>query len=539
MCYSCKDIENASHSIITISSGNNDNDNTYTINNITNYSDSDNNSNSSFSNSNNYNESNPISHIPNKETFSNNNFITTTTQESIFIDKILQNKRKPLSKPKSHSHIKRDKNGTPLRCIKLYKHTPQIHFEHLQKLKHDIYEQEAEEFKTFFFPKTNHNRNAQLLKSKSTTAVNRLTEYHKQKTKRLLKKQTALTLKDLTKDIHNETFTPHINRKVFPNMKHKLISNNNYLISKRTALCPLIQQEEQKVCDDLNKKYSFYTTSPFYKSKLKTPKHVSKVNANYFKAKQHKLTQTHHGKYANYQNKVYNNTSYDNLYQQHELFLYKMDDKRKEIQQKEFPFKPQEHLSCRTLKVAKNISKDKSKERLYGRKCPMKEVVVVIKDDTTKTKKKRKNVKYKNVSQENYTKYQREYTAMFTNDLDKELIKMKDKEHNDEMCSNLEKKQQWLGRVNYLVVKTKIKNYKEIFNLLDKEKNGFISYDSLDIENVDERIREKVRKLVEFINEEKMEIVTFKEFCAVADEFLLEEMFRQKEDEECKNSSIE
>ena len=322
-------------------------------------------------------------------------------------------------------------------------------------------------------------------------------------------------------------------------MKHKLISNNNYLISKRTALCPLIQQEEQKVCDDLNKKYSFYTTSPFYKSKLKTPKHVSKVNANYLKAKQHKLTQTHHGKYANYQNKVYNNTSYDNLYQQHELFLYKMDDKRKEIQQKEFPFKPQEHLSCRTLKVAKNISKDKSKERLYGRKCPMKEVVVVIKDDTTKTKKKRKNVKYKNVSQENYTKYQREYTAMFTNDLDKELIKMKDKEHNDEMCSNLEKKQQWLGRVNYLVVKTKIKNYKEIFNLLDKEKNGFISYDSLDIENVDERIREKVRKLVEFIKEEKMEIVTFKEFCAVADEFLLEEMFRQKEDEECKNSSIE
>ena len=75
----------------------------------------------------------------------------------------------------------------------------------------------------------------------------------------------------------------------------------------------------------------------------------------------------------------------------------------------------------------------------------------------------------------------------------KELIKMKDKEHNDEMCSNLEKKQQWLGRVNYIVVKTKIKNYKEIFNLLDKEKNGFISYDMLNFDNIDERIKWKER----------------------------------------------
>ena len=543
MCYSCKDIKNSSHKIITISSSSNDNDYTYTSNNITNSNDSSySNNNDYFYSNSNTNETNTITHVPNKDTFSNNNFITTT-QESIFIDNILHNKHKPLSKhSKPPSHIKRDKNGVPIRCIQLYKHTPQIHFEHLQKLKHDLYEQEAEEFKTFFIPKTNHIRNAQLLKSKSTTVVNRLTDYNKQKTKCLLKKQTELTLKDLTKDIHNETFTPHINHKAFPNPKHKLIRDNKFLISKRTALSPLIHQEEQKVCDDLNRKYSFYTASTFYKSKPKASKHISKVHANYLKEKQHKLTQTHHGKYANYQNKTYTNTSYDNLYQQHELFLYKMDDKRKEIQQKEFPFKPQEHLSCRTLKMAKNISKDKIKERLYGRKCPMEEIVVVVKDDNKKMKKKRKGMKYKNVSQENYMKYQREYTAMFTNDLDKELIKMKDKEHNDELCSNLEKKQQWLGRVNYLVVKTKIKNYKEIFTLLDKDKNGFISYDTLDISNIDERIRNKVRKLIEFIKEEKMEIITFKEFCAIADEFLLEEMFKQnevQEEEECKNRSIE
>ena len=531
MCYSCKDIKNSSHKIITISSSSNDNDNTFTINNNTNSNNSSYNYNTNNDDSFYHNDTNTLTltHVVNKDTFSDNNFIPTTPNDSAFINNIIHNKVKPLSKP--HSHIKRDKNGTPLRCIQLYKHVPQIHYERVQKLKHDIYAQDAEEFKSFFTPKINHIRNAQLLKSKSTTVVNRLTDYSKQKTKSLLHKQTTTTLNALSKDINNETFTPHTNNKAFPGMKAKLIRDNNYLISKRTALSPLIQQEEQKVCDDLNKKY---------KSKLKTSKqqqqqqHITTLNTNYHKDKQHKLTQTHHAKYANYQNKVYNNTSYDNLYQQHELFLYKMDDKRKALQQQECPFKPQEHLSCRTIKLVKNISKDKIKERLYGRKPAMKEVVVVVKED----KRKKKGLKCK---EENYMKYQREYTAMFANDLDKELIKMKDKEHNDEMCSNLEKKQQWLGRVNYIVVKTKIKNYKEIFNLLDKEKNGFISYDMLDEDNIDERIKWKVRKLVKYIKQERMEIVTFKEFCAIADEFLLEEMFKQNEDEdweEEKNKSL-
>jgi hypothetical protein len=63
----------------------------------------------------------------------------------------------------------------------------------------------------------------------------------------------------------------------------------------------------------------------------------------------------------------------------------------------------------------------------------------------------------------------------------------------------------------------------------------------LDEDNIDERIKWKVRKLVKYIKQERMEIVTFKEFCAIADEFLLEEMFKQNEDEdweEEKNKSL-
>ena len=122
---------------------------------------------------------------------------------------------------------------------------------------------------------------------------------------------------------------------------------------------------------------------------------------------------------------------------------------------------------------------------------------------------------------------QRNVTVNLDSTYDKKLLEEKNHIHNNEMCNALEKKQQWLSRSMNIVMKMKIIKYKEIFDLLDGDGDGFVSYDKVKLSDVDNSILIAITPLLEEITKNKEEMMTFKEFVVIADKYIANQIFQK------------
>ena len=78
-----------------------------------------------------------------------------------------------------------------------------------------------------------------------------------------------------------------------------------------------------------------------------------------------------------------------------------------------------------------------------------------------------------------------------------------------------------------IVMKMKILKYKEIFDLLDGDRDGFVSYDKIKLSDVDNNILIAITPLLEEITKNKEEMMTFKEFVVVADKYIANQIFQK------------
>ena len=211
--------------------------------------------------------------------------------------------------------------------------------------------------------------------------------------------------------------------------------------------------------------------------------------------------------------------------------LYKYADinknKNRKLEKKIFkeiyPFKP------KITKMAQNMNDLEYKqimERYYEKNEKLKNEIKQEKKEEKKdeifkepTIKKKKIYKNKNIKIENSQK----------NKIDKKIDNSKNKNvnnknNNKETHKNEEnkieeiRKKNWVNYSNGIINHFKEAKFKEIFDLLDKDKKGYISYSNISFVDVPEKILISLTSIIEEINRDKNKKFNFQEFKELTDE---------------------
>jgi hypothetical protein len=212
--------------------------------------------------------------------------------------------------------------------------------------------------------------------------------------------------------------------------------------------------------------------------------------------------------------KVYKNTElHEFLHQEADIKRYKQRMKELDYMKKVYPFTP-------TLsEKAKHLEKeDKSQfiDRLVYSKRIVEEIVI-----------REKKPEEKNLFKPTISSYKSTREAIAPGDTfyDQRLINQKSKIQNKESKSNLEKKKLWLETSMKSVLKMKIDRYKEIFDLLDSDRDGFISSQSIKLSELDAGLLKSLSPLLQELqtNNKQMD---FNQFCVEADKHLPVKVFK-------------
>jgi hypothetical protein len=107
---------------------------------------------------------------------------------------------------------------------------------------------------------------------------------------------------------------------------------------------------------------------------------------------------------------------------------------------------------------------------------------------------------------------------------DKKLLEKKNKIQSEEIVNNLEKKKHWLENSMKIVLKMKIQKYKDIFDLLDHDKDGYISAKNIKLSNLHTELLEALTPLLEEIQTKSLNL-SFKDFCLMGDKLLKVNIF--------------
>ena len=129
------------------------------------------------------------------------------------------------------------------------------------------------------------------------------------------------------------------------------------------------------------------------------------------------------------------------------------------------------------------------------------------------------NLRSKNFSQKNLN-------INYEKIIDKNLHE-KNKNENKNNRNNQNKKI-FIDHTTEIILKMKIEKYKEIFNLLDYNKNGFISHNKIKISDLNSELLLILTPIFEELQNNKDLKMNFKEFCIKSDKYLSKIIFKNK-----------
>ena len=226
----------------------------------------------------------------------------------------------------------------------------------------------------------------------------------------------------------------------------------------------------------------------------------------------------------NYQN--YN--AFDYLYYESEN-KGKKNKKRQELNfKKNHPFKP--HISP----FAKNMkNKKESMNEFVNRISKNLEEIKLSNSKSKKNKQINSDKKIRNKNDENNNFRprisrgpkninQRNVTVNLDGFYDKRITKEKKELQQSKKEDELEKKNLYNQKSKDIIIRMKMKKYNELFNLLDSDKDGFISADKIQLTKVEENVLKNIKPILEELKQTKKEM-NFKEFCIKLDRLMTEE----------------
>ena len=217
---------------------------------------------------------------------------------------------------------------------------------------------------------------------------------------------------------------------------------------------------------------------------------------------------------------------HDYLYLDAKISQDKKQRQSEQIFNKICPFTPDIPQKVRDLVKNKKETRGEFIKRMALNKREIEEIKIITNNH--------KSVPYNNKKEEttfkpNITRgpkdpSKRERTDDLNGFYDRRLLSERNTIQESEMEMNLEKKKIFLERSMNIILKTKIEKYKEIFNLLDSDNDGFISSNKIRLSEINKDLLQAMTPLFEELQEKK-ELMTFREFCGKVDKLLSPKMF--------------
>ena len=227
----------------------------------------------------------------------------------------------------------------------------------------------------------------------------------------------------------------------------------------------------------------------------KSKKKLSKIIQLYYNNDFEENTFTFTPKINKYKRKNENKNRYFSLYENAEETRMKIEEKKEKLFKK-FTFKPEINQNSKNMEISsfkKILSENK--------KLISKEIII---KPTKKIKKNNLNLNEKKEEKKN--------------EIPAKTIVSKEVNYY---------KKNWIKHINEKIEKQKMENYKNIFDILDSNKNNFISYKTIDTSKFNKKILSIISPIINEIIENKEEMVTFKEFTEKAEKIIPQKMFKK------------
>jgi len=210
--------------------------------------------------------------------------------------------------------------------------------------------------------------------------------------------------------------------------------------------------------------------------------------------------------------------TFDYLYYESEQQDEKIRKKQEQHFKRYYPFRPRISPYAKQLK---NKNKESTAQFINRISKNLEEIKKVNKSKTNMNKNNNKNTFRPKISRGPKNPNQRNVTVNLDGFYDKRIIKEKNELQKIKNEEDKEKKNLYNQKTKDIIIKMKIQKYKEIFNLLDSNKDGFISNSEIQLSKIDERILKNISPLLEELNKTKKRM-NFKEFCIKIDKLMIE-----------------
>ena len=304
-----------------------------------------------------------------------------------------------------------------------------------------------------------------------------------------------------------------------PDENKNTMSQLNKTLELNTAYKELYNSIDEKNDSDLTKFFGNY--SPDFNTNITDNNNQTKSilnQTNNFYNEKRALTPP---SYSN------NYSLFDYLYYESE----KLDEKKKKKQELNFkrnhPFKPRISEYAKELKYN---NRETTKEFVNRISKNLEEIKINNFSNNQNTCRKNK---YKNYEQNNKNSFmpkvsrgpkspnQRDVTTNLDGYYDKRITKEKNDLQKIKKEEEKEKKIMFNHKSKDIIMKMKHKKYKEIFNLLDSNQDGYISNSNIQLTKIDENVLRDISPILEELNQSKKKMF-FKEFCIKIDKIKTE-----------------
>ena len=194
----------------------------------------------------------------------------------------------------------------------------------------------------------------------------------------------------------------------------------------------------------------------------------------------------------------FNKNIFDCLYLESKIDKLKKDKKINNFYKNKYTFRPQISNLAKELKKENNETNQEFLQRLSSlpknEAKPLKEKLNSYYDDKNRfSSKKGKKINEK----------KKEISVDLEGFYDKKLIKQKEDLKNEEIINDNKKKKYYFKKSSELINKMKNEKYKLLFDFLDSDKDGLISYDKIKLTGINNNILASLSPILEELYESK------------------------------------
>ena len=194
----------------------------------------------------------------------------------------------------------------------------------------------------------------------------------------------------------------------------------------------------------------------------------------------------------------FNKNIFDCLYLESKIDKLKKDKKINNFYKNKYTFRPQISNLAKELKKENNETNQEFLQRLSSlpknEAKPLKEKLNSYYDDKNRfSSKKGKKINEK----------KKEISVDLEGFYDKKLIKQKEDLKNEEIINDNKKKKYYFKKSSELINKMKNEKYKLLFDFLDSDKDGLISYDKIKLTGINNNILASLSPILKELYESK------------------------------------